>query len=370
VRALEELVGLLTRLPGIGRKSALRVAYPLLKSDGALSEALAEKIRVLKSSISFCSICGSYTESDPCPVCSSPAREKSLVCVVEQPQDVLTIEASREYRGVYHVLGGLISPLDGVGPDDLRMRDLVARVAEGGVTEVVVATNPTVEGDTTIADLLYCVVGPASLRMTTLRAGDVASLLGPLGNGFTVPQGKRTALLVVGGMGLPPIRCLAKLLSTEHKEVETIAFIGARTVAALPLEERPAAFEEGLSLSVPTFATFGVPSMVATDDGSAGHRGPVTESLARWLQENADRDREKLIVYACGPERMLEAVSRIANDRQIACQGSMERRMACGIGLCQSCAIECRVEGSNETVYKLCCQDGPGFDARTVLFGE
>ncbi len=149
MRALEELVGLLTRLPGIGRKSALRVAYHLLKSDGALSEALAEKIRVLKSSISFCSICGSYTESDPCPVCSSSGRDRGLVCVVEQPQDVLTIEASREYRGVYHVLGGLISPLDGVGPEDLRMRDLAARVAEGGVAEVVVATNPTVEGDTT-----------------------------------------------------------------------------------------------------------------------------------------------------------------------------------------------------------------------------
>lgn len=149
MRALEELVGLLTRLPGIGRKSALRVAYHLLKADPALSEALADKIRDLKSSVAFCSICGSYTESDPCPVCSSPAREKGVICVVEQPQDVLTIEASREYRGVYHVLGGLISPLDGVGPEDLRMRDLVARVGAGGVSEVVVATNPTVEGDTT-----------------------------------------------------------------------------------------------------------------------------------------------------------------------------------------------------------------------------
>jgi len=231
-------------------------------------------------------------------------------------------------------------------------------------------SDVTVQGDATIADLLYCVVGPASLRMTTLRAGDIASLLGPLGNGFTVPHGKRTALLVVGGMGLPPIRCLAKLLSTEHKEVETIAFIGARTMAALPLEERPAAFEEGLSLSVPTFATLNVPSMVATDDGSAGRRGPVTECLARWLQENADRDREKLIVYACGPERMLEAVARIAKAKNVGCQVSMERHMACGIGLCQSCAIECRVEGSSETVYKLCCQDGPVFDAREIVFGE
>jgi recombination protein RecR len=149
VRALDELVGLLTRLPGIGRKSALRVAYHLLKADPAFSAALAEKILSLRSSIVFCTICGSYTETDPCDVCSSSARDRSLVCVVEQPQDVLTIEASREYRGVYHVLGGLISPLDGVGPEDIRIRALVERVAAGGVSEVVIATNPTVEGDAT-----------------------------------------------------------------------------------------------------------------------------------------------------------------------------------------------------------------------------
>ncbi len=149
MRALDELVGLLTRLPGIGRKSALRVAYHLLKADPAFSAALAEKILNLRSSIVFCTICGSYTETDPCDVCSSSARDRSLVCVVEQPQDVLTIEASREYRGVYHVLGGLISPLDGVGPEDIRIRALVERVAAGGVSEVVIATNPTVEGDAT-----------------------------------------------------------------------------------------------------------------------------------------------------------------------------------------------------------------------------
>jgi recombination protein RecR len=170
VRALEELVGLLTRLPGIGRKSALRVAYHLLKADPALAEALAEKIRDLKSSVSFCSVCGSYTESDPCPVCSSPARDRSVVCVVEQPQDVLTIEASREYRGVYHVLGGLISPLDGVGPEDLRMRDLAARAGSGEVTEVVVATNPTVEGDTT-ALYVKRLLEPTGVAVTRLATG-------------------------------------------------------------------------------------------------------------------------------------------------------------------------------------------------------
>lgn len=154
MKALEELVGLLTRLPGIGRKSALRVAYYLLKTDRAYAEALAGRIAGIKDAVLFCSICGSYAETDPCPVCSSPSRDRSVVCVVEQPQDVVTIESSREYRGLYHVLGGLISPLDGVGPENLRIDSLVSRIRESSssglpIGEVVVATNPTVEGDTT-----------------------------------------------------------------------------------------------------------------------------------------------------------------------------------------------------------------------------
>jgi recombination protein RecR len=170
VKALDELVGLLTRLPGIGRKSALRVAYYLLKADSSFSESLSDGIRELKGSITFCSVCGSYTEADPCPVCSSAARERGLICAVEQPQDVVTIEASREYRGLYHVLGGLISPLDGVGPEDLRIRELVARAASGEVTEVVVATNPTVEGDTT-ALYLKRLLEPTGVAVTRLATG-------------------------------------------------------------------------------------------------------------------------------------------------------------------------------------------------------
>jgi len=168
VQALEELVGLLTRLPGIGRKSALRVAYHVLKSDASFADALADRIRALKSSVIFCSTCGAYTESDPCPVCSSPARDRALICVVEQPQDVVTIEASREYRGLYHVLGGLISPLDGVGPEQLRIQALMARL--DGVSEVVVATNPTVEGDTT-ALYLKRLLEPSGVPVTRLATG-------------------------------------------------------------------------------------------------------------------------------------------------------------------------------------------------------
>jgi len=170
LRALEELVGLLTRLPGIGRKSALRVAYHLLKADDSFAEALADRIRDLKGSIVFCSVCGSYTEADPCPVCSSPGRDRGIVCVVEQPQDVVTIEASREYRGLYHVLGGLISPLDGVGPENLHIQALMSRLRSGEVTEVVVATNPTVEGDTT-ALYLKRLIEPTGVAVTRLATG-------------------------------------------------------------------------------------------------------------------------------------------------------------------------------------------------------
>jgi recombination protein RecR len=170
VRALEDLIALLTRLPGIGRKSALRVAYHILKSDENFAEALADRIRALKSSVVFCSVCGSYTESDPCPVCSTPGRDRTLICAVEQPQDVVTIEASREYRGLYHVLGGLISPLDGVGPENLRIPALMSRLRSGGVTEVVVATNPTIEGDTT-ALYLKRLLEPTGVAVTRLATG-------------------------------------------------------------------------------------------------------------------------------------------------------------------------------------------------------
>lgn len=149
MRALEELIGLLSRLPGIGRKSASRIAFHLLRADEAYAEALADRILRLRQSVRFCSVCGAYAEEDPCPLCSSPSRDRSVLCVVEQPQDVLTVEASHEYRGLYHVLGGLISPLDGVGPEALRIDRLAERVRGGEVREVVLATNPTVEGDTT-----------------------------------------------------------------------------------------------------------------------------------------------------------------------------------------------------------------------------
>ncbi len=228
----------------------------------------------------------------------------------------------------------------------------------------------TATRDKTTADLLYCALGPASLRMTTLAPGDSVSIVGPLGNGFRVPKEKRTALLVVGGMGAPPIRCLAKSLKAERPDMEVVAFVGAKNASAIPFEGNFARVSRDVGLHVPAFAKFGIPSAVATDDGSAGYRGFVTDRLALWLNEHGGLSPEQIILCACGPEPMLAVVARLAGERNIDCQVSMERRMACGIGVCQSCAVECRVEDSNETVYRLCCQDGPVFDARTVVFGE
>lgn len=149
MNALERLIGNLARLPGLGRKSASRIAYFLLKTDESLSRSLAEDLGRLRQTIRNCSICGTYTDVDPCGICTDPQRDHSSICVVEEPRDVLTIESIHEHRGLYHVLMGAISPIDGVGPDGLRIASLVERVHKGGVAEVILATNPTVEGETT-----------------------------------------------------------------------------------------------------------------------------------------------------------------------------------------------------------------------------
>ncbi|MCX7025149.1 MAG: recombination mediator RecR [Spirochaetes bacterium] len=170
MKALEDLVALLSRLPGIGKKSASRIAFHLLKADESFARTLAERISRLRESVRFCSVCGAYTESDPCPVCSSPARDRSILCVVEQPQDVLTIEAGREYLGLYHVLGGLIAPLDGVGPENLHLDALERRVRTGGIREIIIATNPTVEGDTTALYVKKILAGTGA-EVTRLATG-------------------------------------------------------------------------------------------------------------------------------------------------------------------------------------------------------
>ena len=221
----------------------------------------------------------------------------------------------------------------------------------------------------TIADILYCAVGPATLRMTTLSAGDSVSVIGPLGNGFWVPEGKKRVLLVIGGLGAGPLIHLAKVLTADYPSIEVSAFAGAKTAKELPFKGRLDEISQRSGFSLAEFARYGVKSLVATDDGSAGFAGPVTDCLSSQL-DRAGLAGKDMIIYSCGPEQMLAKVAEIAEKGKIDCQVSMERRMACGIGICQSCAVECKVADSDETVYKLCCEDGPVFDSREIVFSS
>ena len=172
--ALDRLVALLSKLPGVGKKSAGRMAYYILDGAPAYARALSEELAVLHQSIRRCGICGGFTETDPCPVCADPGRDHSIICVVERAQDMRIIEESREFHGVFHALGGLIAPLDGVGPNDIAIGKLIARLnradRETGVKEIILALNPTVEGDTT-ALYLQKLLKDFSVEVTRLASG-------------------------------------------------------------------------------------------------------------------------------------------------------------------------------------------------------
>jgi recombination protein RecR len=159
MNALERLAAGLARLPGLGRKSASRIAYYLLGADSAFVQTLAEDLASLQRTIHPCGACGTWTDVDPCAICSDASRDEGELCVVEEARDVATIESMREYRGRYHVLMGAISPIDGVGPGNLRIASLLERVHRGGVREVILATNPTVEGETTALYLVKALAG-------------------------------------------------------------------------------------------------------------------------------------------------------------------------------------------------------------------
>lgn len=170
MNALDQLAESFSRLPGIGKKSAMRISNHLLKADQVFLENFAKQLVELHSRIHQCSECGSYTETDPCQICSNPLRERNLLCVVEQPQDVSTIENSGEFRGLFHVLGALISPLEGIGPDQLPIGKLIERIKKENVTEVIIATNPTVEGDTT-ALYLQQILKQTGVKVSRLASG-------------------------------------------------------------------------------------------------------------------------------------------------------------------------------------------------------
>ena len=167
--AVENLVAQLTKLPGIGRRTAQRLAFHLLSARPEDALELARAIEDVKTRVRFCRECGNLTEDELCEVCSDARRDRSLICVVEQPVDVVSLERTHEYRGLYHVLGGALSPLDGVEPSDLRISGLLARIERGGVEEVVLATNPTMTGEATAAYIADRLRGKA--RVTRLASG-------------------------------------------------------------------------------------------------------------------------------------------------------------------------------------------------------
>ena len=167
---VQDLIDELGRLPGVGPKGAQRIAFHLLAADPADVTRLSEILARVKDTVRFCQTCGNVAEADQCRICLDTRRDRTIICVVEEPKDVLAVERTREFRGLYHVLGGAISPMDGIGPGDLRIRELVARLADGTVTEVILATDPNVQGEAT-ATYLSRLLKDLGLTISRLASG-------------------------------------------------------------------------------------------------------------------------------------------------------------------------------------------------------
>ncbi|UCM88928.1 recombination mediator RecR [Streptomyces marincola] len=167
---VQDLIDELGRLPGVGPKSAQRIAFHILQAESTDVRRLARALTEVKEKVRFCAECGNVAQEERCRVCLDPRRDLSVICVVEEPKDVVAIERTREFRGRYHVLGGAISPIDGIGPGDLRIRELLARLSDGAVTELILATDPNLEGEAT-ATYLARMVGSLGLRVTRLASG-------------------------------------------------------------------------------------------------------------------------------------------------------------------------------------------------------
>ena len=166
--SVQRLIDRFARFPGIGKKTAQRMAFQVLKSDDIQADELAESIMQVKAKIKFCTICGGITEDDPCNICTDPKRNQEMICIVEDPQDIFIFERASTYRGVFHVLGGILSPLDGIGPDDLNLNKLIDRVKDN--TEIILATNPSIEGDTT-ALYINKLFSERNIKITRLATG-------------------------------------------------------------------------------------------------------------------------------------------------------------------------------------------------------
>lgn len=170
IEPIQRLVNQLSKLPGVGQKTAQRLAYYIISLPEEQVRELATAIFNGKKQVHFCPVCGNYTDKDPCALCSDTARDPSILCVVRDPRDVAAMERMRDYKGLYHVLHGVISPMDGVGPDDIRIRELMARLASGQIKEVVLATNPDIEGEAT-ASYIARLIKPLGVRVTRIAHG-------------------------------------------------------------------------------------------------------------------------------------------------------------------------------------------------------
>jgi recombination protein RecR len=170
MNSLELLIKNLSKLPGVGKKSASRIAYYLLNSSAGFNDTLGREISEIQSKIKKCEVCGNYTEDDICSICTSANRDRSILCVVEQPQDVQTIDSTGEFRGLFHVLNGVLAPLDGIGPEELQLGKLIERVKRESVSEIIIATNPTLEGDSTALYIAH-LFSETDISITRIASG-------------------------------------------------------------------------------------------------------------------------------------------------------------------------------------------------------
>ena len=169
-KPLAKLINELSKLPGIGTKSAQRLAFHILSLEDAEAERLAEAITCAKREMKYCSLCGNLTDEDPCAICSDPSRRDDIICVVESPRDVMAMERIKEYNGLYHVLHGVISPMEGIGPEDINLKSLIQRLQANDVKELIIATNPNIEGEAT-AMYIARLIKPAGIKVTRIAHG-------------------------------------------------------------------------------------------------------------------------------------------------------------------------------------------------------
>ena len=169
-KPLNKLINELSKLPGIGGKTAQRLAFHILSMDDKEAMDLADAITEAKKSMTYCSICGNLTDDDPCAICSDESRDKSMICIVESPKDVVAMEKIREYQGYYHVLHGAISPMDGIGPDDINLKSLIVRLQDEAIKEIIIATNPNIEGEAT-AMYIARLIKPSGIKVSRIAHG-------------------------------------------------------------------------------------------------------------------------------------------------------------------------------------------------------